>query len=91
LRSAAPKLIPAARPVTFCTGFVTAMLTARTAVSAASAASTALSVMRSTLSSWSFTRSTVPPTFVITGRTDSSVPLINDERRSMVPLKRSSR
>ena len=41
---AAPCVTPAARPETFCTGRVIAMLTARTAVSALSAMSTALSV-----------------------------------------------
>src|SRR5262249_10850627 len=45
LNSATPWLTPAAKPVTFWTGFVTAKLTARTAVSALSAASTALSVI----------------------------------------------
>jgi hypothetical protein len=67
------------------------MLTARTAVSTLSAASTALSVTRSTLSSCPLTRSTLSPTFVITGTTDSSVPLINDERRPAVPPRRTSR
>ena len=40
----APCVTPAAKPETFCTGLVIAMLTARTAVSALSAMSTALSV-----------------------------------------------
>src|SRR5581483_5558741 len=72
LKSAAPKLTPAAKPETFWTGRVMARLTARTAVSTLSAASTALSVMRSTLSSCPFTRSTLPPTLPITGRSDCS-------------------
>ena len=43
---------------------LTAKLTARTASSTASTASTALSVAGSSLSSWRFTRSTVPPDLV---------------------------
>src|SRR3954454_9369563 len=83
--------MPAAIPESFSTGRVTAMLTARTAVSTLSAASTALSVIWSTLSSCVFTRSTLPPTLSTTGRTDSSVPLINDERRSTVPARRTKK
>ena len=55
------------------------MLTARTAVSTLSAASTALSVIWSTLSSCPFTRSTLPPTLLITGRATLLRSL--DERR----------
>ena len=70
---------PAAKPLTFFTGVVIAVETARTAVSALSAIETALSVTVSSLSSWSFTRSTVPPALTITG---SSVALgALDERR----------
>src|SRR5690348_16160074 len=47
LKSAAPKLTPAPRPLSFGTDRVTDVLTARTAVSTVSAASTALSVIRS--------------------------------------------
>src|SRR5581483_1788171 len=91
LKSAAPKLTPAAKPETFCTGRVMAMLTARTAVSTLSAASTALSVIRSTLSSCPFTRSTLPPTLPITGRRESSAPRMNAVSRATVPARRMMR
>jgi hypothetical protein len=77
----APLATPAARPASFCTGRAIAKLTARTAVSTLSAASTALSVTRSILSSCPLTRSTEPPTLLITGRVSLSTPRINEERR----------
>ena len=55
---------------------------ARTAMSALSAIETALSVTVSGLSSWSLTRSTVPPVLTITGSRSRSVPLMNEESRS---------
>ena len=83
--SDAPCESPAARPEIFRTGRVIAKLRARTALSTLSTASTALSVMWSTLSSWPFTRSTVPPTLLITGRSSLSAPLMNAETRPSVP------
>src|SRR3990170_4711247 len=88
--AATPCETPAARPVTFFTGAVIAVETARTAVSALSAIDTALSVTTSSLSSWSFTRSTVPPAFTITGRRSRSEPLMNEESRANVPPRRRS-
>ena len=82
---------PAANPLTFFTGVVIAVETARTAVSALSAIDTALSVTVSSLSSWSFTRSTVPPAFTITGSRSRSEPLMNDESRAKVPPIRMNR
>ena len=82
--------MPAARPETFCTGLVMAMLTARTAVSALSTASTALSVITSTLSSCPFTLSTVPPTLLITGKTSSWLPRMNAVRLRRVPPNRTN-
>src|SRR5258705_7776035 len=67
------------------------MLTARTAVSTLSAASTALSVIWSTLSSCPLTRSTLPPTLLMTGRISRSAPRINAERRPTVPPRRTRR
>ena len=82
---------PAAKPLTFFTGVVIAVETARTAVSALSAIDTALSVTVSSLSSWSLTRSTVPPAFTITGSRSRSEPLMNDESRANVPPMRMKR
>ena len=67
------------------------MLTARTAVSTLSAASTALSVTWSTLSSCALMRSTLPPTFSITGSTSRSVPLIRSVTLSVVRAIRTNR
>ncbi len=89
-KAAKPWETPAASPVTFFTGAVITVETARTAVSALSAIETALSVTTSSLSSWSFTRSTVPPALTITGRRSRSVPLMNDESRAKVPPSRTS-
>ena len=73
--AAKPCDTPAGEPATtFLTGAVIAVETARTAVSALSAIDTALSVTTSSLSSWSLTRSTVPPVFTITGNRSRSVP-----------------
>src|SRR5207253_298559 len=88
--SEAPCDSPAARPEIFRTGLVTAELTVRTAESTLWTTSTALSVMRSTLSSCPFTRSTVPPTLAITGRISFSAPLMNAETRASVPPSRTN-
>ena len=87
-RAPKPCEIPEATPDTFLTGVVIAVETARTAVSALSAIETALSVTTSILSSWSFTRSTVPPDFTITGSRSRSVPLMRDDSRAKVPPSR---
>ena len=74
-------------PASFCTGRLTAKLTVRTASSTASTASTALSVAVSSLSSCAFTRSTEPPTLLITGRTSRLCP--SDQRRKPVETLRT--
>src|SRR5439155_2823947 len=43
------------------------------------------------LSSWPFTRSTLPPTLEMTGRTSRSTPLTNEERRPTVSPSRMNR
>src|SRR5829696_128483 len=88
-KSANPWLRPAARPETFTTGRWIAKLTVRMAVSSRSTVSTALFLVTSTLSSCPFTRSTEPPSLLITGRISSCVPLMNAERRARVPPRRT--
>src|SRR5439155_2674160 len=84
----APYDTPVTRPESFCTGTVTADETARTARSTAATASTALVVTWSTLSSWSFTRSTVPPTLRITGSTSCSVRRMSPDTRPITSASR---
>src|SRR5581483_7631860 len=88
LKDAQPCDTPAPSPASFRTGVFTAKLTERTASSTASTAWTALDVAVSSLSSCALTRSTEPPTLLMTGSTSRSAPRINDESRSNVTANR---